>query len=402
MALTDRYVSSAAGGGGDGSSGSPWTWAEMLTSANAGDRVNVKADGTYSRTTNNDSFTNAGTAASPIWIRGYSSTIGDGNGGRDSNTDLVTTNMPSLTYTSGRIGGTAKDYIVWESINFSSSSLDNPFMSLTGVANTMINCKVAMSGTGGTSARPVGMNGNGSRLIDCDISNTCTTAMAAIATAHVNTIIGCKIKCTNKTGVRHESSQPTFIANSVIYGCVDGIATLTGTTGHIYCVNCTIQGCSSDGLELFNGAHTNAPSFINCMITDCGGYAWNSLYTGTANLPIFRYYNRTRDNTSGDAPSGGFDNHTNIGEVTTDGGSQSSDYVDYSNANFRLVKDSPAVGAGVFQYTSIGAFQRRENVPAAADVKSAVTYGGYGANDYTGSYSASGGGGPIMGGMVVR
>lgn len=391
MALTERYVSSLAGGGGSGTSGSPWTWAEMLTNANAGDRVNVKADGTYARTTTNDSFTNAGTAAAPIWIRGYSSTIGDGNQGRDANTDLVTTNMPSVTYTSGRIGGTSKDYIVWESINFSSTSLDNPFLSLTGVANAVINCKVAMSGTGGTSARTVGMNGSGSRIIDSDITNTCTTAMAGIATGNVNTIVNCKIKCTNKTCIRHETSQPTILVNCVLYASTDGITTLTGSTGQIYCINCTIQGMSSDAYEAFNGAHTNAPAFINCMITDNGGYAWNSLYTGTANLPMFRYYCRTRDNTSGDAPAGGFDNSPNLAEVTTDTGSQASDYVDYANANFRIVKDSPGAQAGVFQYMSIGAFQRRENVPAAADVRSGTTYGGYSANDYTGSMSAGGG-----------
>jgi hypothetical protein len=47
MAITERYVSSLAAGGGDGSVGSPWTLVEAAAAAVAGDRVNIKADGTY-------------------------------------------------------------------------------------------------------------------------------------------------------------------------------------------------------------------------------------------------------------------------------------------------------------------------------------------------------------------
>lgn len=73
-ALTERYVSSLAGGGGDGSSGSPWTLAEALSSAASGDHVNVKTDGTYTISTPGVSITQNG----PIFMQGYTSTIRDG------------------------------------------------------------------------------------------------------------------------------------------------------------------------------------------------------------------------------------------------------------------------------------------------------------------------------------
>lgn len=75
MAWTEKYVSSLAGGGGDGSSGSPWTLAECTSNLAAGERGNVKDDGSYSSP---GAFSNSGTRGQPLSLRGYTSTIGDG------------------------------------------------------------------------------------------------------------------------------------------------------------------------------------------------------------------------------------------------------------------------------------------------------------------------------------
>ena len=77
------YVSSLAGGGGDGTSGDPWTLAELLTKINDstvanGDRCNVKADGTYAFGASSFLVTRDATALLPITIEGYTSSIGDG------------------------------------------------------------------------------------------------------------------------------------------------------------------------------------------------------------------------------------------------------------------------------------------------------------------------------------
>lgn len=80
---TEYYVSSSAGGGGDGSVGTPWTLAEAVAAVNASSisscRINIKADGTYSTT--GVSITAGGGATGYqefICFQGYTTTIADG------------------------------------------------------------------------------------------------------------------------------------------------------------------------------------------------------------------------------------------------------------------------------------------------------------------------------------
>lgn len=389
MAFTERYVSALAGGGGSGTSGSPWTWAEMLTNANAGDRVNVKADGTYSRTSSSDVFTNAGTSASPIVIRGYGSAIGDADDdGRDVNTALDTTNMPTITYTAGgRLNNSAKSYIIFQNLIISGSgSLNSPVLNLQDYGRA-VRCKITNQDTGGSSAICVNLSGSNAWCIDCDLINIASTASSALtcSSSAGSGAIDCRMRCTNGSAVSVTSSQCN-LTNCLLYGSVDAIKSTSATAVHIVAVNCTIQGNSSDGYENSNNNVAGIPIFVNCTFTDNGGYDINSLYSGTANLAYLEYYCHHRDYTSG--KSNGFANAIVANQIDQGAtGNQATDYIDYANGNFRPVKDSPIAQAGIPQYASIGAFQRRENVPAAADVKSGVTYGGYSANDYTGSYS---------------
>ena len=97
ITFTERYVTTTASGGGDGSSGNPWTWNEALTNAAAGDRVNVKV-GTYAG--DNTAMTADGTRVNPIVFRGYQTTIGD----LDDNIDNLTdgTQIPLI---SGNVNG---------------------------------------------------------------------------------------------------------------------------------------------------------------------------------------------------------------------------------------------------------------------------------------------------------
>ena len=77
MAFTERYVTGAAKGGGDGSKEKPWTLAEAFDNAEPADRVNIKSDRAYS--IGETVLGNAGTQTEAIVYRGYNWTIGDLN-----------------------------------------------------------------------------------------------------------------------------------------------------------------------------------------------------------------------------------------------------------------------------------------------------------------------------------
>jgi hypothetical protein len=172
MAITEKYVSSAGAGAHDGSSeADAFSWAEMVTDINAGgkagNRYNVK--GTISRTTTTDTITGDGTATSPIIIRGYSSVIGDGYQGRSgSNGALVTTNLPAITYTTGRLNASGADFIIWESLSISGAP-SNPLL-MIGADCAVTRCVIVNSST---NASAIGLTlAARAVVIDNDISLT--------------------------------------------------------------------------------------------------------------------------------------------------------------------------------------------------------------------------------------
>lgn len=135
MAITERYVSSLAGGGGDGSSGSPWTLTEAATNAVEDDRVNVKDDGTYTLTAD---FTpsNGGSNTGCIVWRGYTSVIGDGG---------VATIDGGASYQAEM---TASGHY-FQSIEFTASGSIPTLQVSSGGDNTYLDaCRVLNTGTG--------------------------------------------------------------------------------------------------------------------------------------------------------------------------------------------------------------------------------------------------------------
>lgn len=102
MAYTERYVGATLSGDGSGDSvANCWDWATALTSLPAGGRLNQFEDITAN---GNHTFTNSGTTASPMAIRGVQS---DGtpfpNTGARTNGGALTTSFP--TFTNNVLGG---------------------------------------------------------------------------------------------------------------------------------------------------------------------------------------------------------------------------------------------------------------------------------------------------------
>ncbi len=155
MVLTERYVTSGAGGGGSGTEGSPWTFAEAVTNQAAGDRINVKDDAGYSLGAT--SLTVAATDGSPLEWRGYSSTIGDGV-------------RPTLTMT-----GTFT--ISGESVRFQDFSLTG---SLTGITLDVSNTTV---------------------LVRVDVTTTSSGAGTCFDMSEKSEAYQCRAKCTSGSAV---------------------------------------------------------------------------------------------------------------------------------------------------------------------------------------------------------
>ena len=330
MALAEKYVSSLAAGGGSGTSGSPWTWAEMLTTAAAGDRVNVKQDGTYARTTNADAFTNNGTSTQPIIVRGYKTTIGDGYQGRGSGGKgtLDTSNMPVITYTTGRFNNSAKSNIVLESLNITASALDEDLLDLGGTS-IVKSCTITNNHSG-TSAVGIKFGGNNGAAIDCDVTCSGASSLAGIYIIATGIrVVGCRLKCVGGAAALGAANR-SAISDSILFASVDGFKGLTSMAAWEVTINdCTIYGCTT-GVNLPSGTVTNIAVVTQCAITDCT----TGISVGTDG-PVITWGNRYRNNGADTATITDWHTGTNW-NPTTGSGSHAVDFVDAPNGDFRI------------------------------------------------------------------
>jgi hypothetical protein len=391
VAFTERYVTAAAGGGGDGSVGTPWTLAESMgaSGAVAGDRVNV-LKGAYSLGAT--TVSGAGNVADLVVWRGYNSTIGDLDDQRRTAAGLIdTTNFPVVTLT-GILQPVTKN--CFQNISFT-GSLSSTLLGNTVTDDwTMISCSV-LNTANNANAKAVVCDNNFT-AINCDMECSGASHNTVVECDAVSVIYGSRFK-----GVANAKlldtlygtvSQCVFIGNATGTG-VGGVSL---AVGGITVINSTFYSLAT-AIELPNAADAQMAILINNHITDCSKYIDN-LYSATSDRAVIESFNRTRDNTT---PRTGVGDGVLIGEVTTDTGSASTDFVS-AGTDFRLIAAAPARGTGMIPGSDIGGVQRVENLPAVTDVKNGVTYGGAG-TDYTGTYTAAGGGGLlILNSGVVR
>jgi hypothetical protein len=360
VAITEKYVTADASGSGDGSSGSPWTFAQAVAGATAGTRVNVKK-GTYSRTTTEDIPTADGTITQPIIWRGYNSTIGDLDGaGRAVTGELVTTNFPVISYTGGYLSFSSSDYTIVQCLKVTNN--DNHWTLRIGLYGTVINCRVENASTG-TSASAIYATSARVQVINCDAALTAgsggTASIFLAASNYYSTIYGCR--CTGPAiGILIDGTTQygfDIIANTI--ADVGGVGIDVGdcnTTGvPIRIIGNTIYGCGGAGIRGPNAALTHPCIYLDNHITDCGEYGIDSAYKATAEIFGIFAFNRFRDNSSGDID--GYDDYAlaAFAHVTTDSGDATSDYVDAANGDLRLKSTAAAIGKGSGINRDIGA-----------------------------------------------
>lgn len=227
--MAEWYVSSWAGGGGDGSILDPWTLAEMFVAIQGGavangDRCNVKADGTY--TSPNVTLTRDGLLTAWVRVQGYNSTIGDGG-------------RATIQRQAGEVGGwmvfTGANYYVWRDLVFDGNNVGNGTSEMwrSSSATNLINCELKNAnnlhlfyGANATNCYIHGLIAGGNntayacRLYNCLVRHTGGQSAGATIYEGVNTIF----KNESASAWAYSLRNPYFIYGCVMDGCGDNCA----------------------------------------------------------------------------------------------------------------------------------------------------------------------------------
>lgn len=338
-AWTERYVTHNAAGGGDGSSGTPWTLDEALANAAAGDRVNIKA-GAYSDTTLGQ--TADGTVSAPIWFRGYSSAIGDLDADH-------TTTKPAID------NGTGQFTIAGANTYWSNLSITGACTSVVGqvavsdVGIKFIRCRIANTAANANSSAIRATSGAAScTLLDCYLSSTTTATKVFAADSNGTVVDGCVISG-GTNGIAQSSANYGAALGCLFIGQT-GDAISAG--GAFVAYRCSIYDPGSDGVA--NG--TGNIHVSNTIVVDATAYGVNA-----ASVPVMVAHSTIYN--SGTAATTGVPEAQQWFSVTE----SSSPFVNAGAGNFALSGSANSVGGGfpgVYEnytttagYADIGAVQ---------------------------------------------
>lgn len=369
MAFTTRYVNAtgAASGSGDGSSfANAMTFANFLDymvtggsfTAAAGDWFKIINNGTASRGTTVDTWVNGGSTTSPVVVEGVDSSGSSFAPSRvDGNGPLVTTNMPVLSYTTGRVNitGTA---ILLINLNIQTAN-SGVCVTMKDFSTVLLGCSLDNSSTNAAASCT---NTVGGQCINCDMTlsgspngDTCVT----IASTN-SYLVGCRIKGGAVRSVKANVGF-YFIGNNTIFGSAGHGVEITSSSGKAFIFGNTIVGNGGDGIYDVTGS-TSYHGVFNNIITDNGGYGINGVSAANA---IVAAYNRLDRNSMGHfnlatdwmAATNIGNNTTNLADASTPG---DNEYVAPGSDDYRLLSGSHAKGVGMIPYADIGALQREE------------------------------------------
>ncbi len=323
MAWTDRYVSSLAGGGGDGSQGTPWTLAEAIANAAGGDRVNVLDSGVYTLA-GSITFPN-GTNENPIQWRGYLSAIGDQEDvGRPSPTAALTVTGFPIIDGGANFNITLGQYSQFINIHFTCA----------GNRATVVNKEYASmwrclcENTHATGAGVFGFNGsanNDTHVYDCDFSISSNSDTAIACRLGKSGAHGCRAwNDTNKNGRAFQTaSNPCSFVDCI---CFNVTRAFMVQAGGVFIDRCTAYGVGT-GVYM---ADATAPY----MITDNIFYSISAYVFGGSDGAAAMMIN----NASGSVTSGQIDT-ANLGSVLEEKDAitlTADPFVDAAGEDFRL------------------------------------------------------------------
>lgn len=374
MAIVTRYFSTAGAGLADGTS---WanraqliasgTWSSVITGFNFSGSDSLQCNigpGTYTVTTAfaNGLFANPPTQVNPLTFQGCDSSgvaltppsagwTSDQAAFSDSSFPALTAStninmlsvpqlmvrMMKLTMTnsgSNPIGSAIRSF-EWCTMSYSSSNASASAVSGTA---RIINCSIVMTGTSYTGAIILGNTNIAVENVRIQGNPSGSAGNGVNITASTNTIVSIS-RCTifNHAGAGINES-----------GSAGGLQT--------FVERCVLANNGSDGFNLSPNAHFS--SILNCMLTGNVGYGIDA---GSA-AATYASKNRLRNNTSGNF--NGMLNYPDF-DSTTSAGTDSAEYVDATNGDFRIkntsslwgtnvgVSDQPAAGGGSTEHAHV-------------------------------------------------
>lgn len=355
MAWTERYVRADAAGGGDGTTDTnsgangAWTIAEAITNAAAGMRINIKA-GTYSSSTLH-TFSAAGTTASPIWWRGFNSTIGDLDGVADS------TNFPYFSFTSNGYFHASGANNWFENIRISSSTAtaNRGTLYIGAASQFFYNCKIVYTGSTSNCKAVVGtITADNTRLVKCWLE--CTDAGVDILQIVNNGRMSCCF-CYLKGGNNGANVIRPISLYGNIYDGQAGNCIIVNGDFAVPILQSTFYNCGGNAIHFVTGIADGTGSVIaGNIFHTVGGYGILSVDTNSGILADTNiYYNCTSGQISGLYQ----DEQYNAVSAS------SSPLVDPGNGDFRPQGDAIGAGCGnrflgfpdLVGYRSAGAIQ---------------------------------------------
>ena len=375
-AIVEWYVNDAGSGTGTGTTeANAMSYATFLDfmstggskTAAAGDRFNIKGAIT-GRSTTTDTWVNGGTVVSPVIVRGYNSTIGDltsvartnGNGA------LVTTNYPTISYTTGFTDVTG-NFIIIEALQMSSANTTSgaATLRLSGTDIFVKRCYIFNSSTSANANAIASATGTRFGIIDNDISLTgASGGNAAIQSLSgaggVSRIIGNRIK-SQAFGI-NMGGVTQFVAFNTVY-TTTGIGIRCAQTLSATVIYNTVVGGGADAIQVVTGNASVQIIGGNMLTDNASGAGINMVNTSNG---AFTFNNRFRDNNGTTyATPGLWISGTSYNDVTTDTGGPETDYVNSAGNDYNLIWGSPARGAGNPLFADIGALQAPTPTPTA-------------------------------------
>lgn len=243
-----------AGGGGDGSSGSPWTLAEAATNAVGDDRVNIKGDGTYNLSTDL-SPVNAGSDTALVLWRAYTTSIGDG--GRAT---IAGGASYAVTQTQA--------FHKWEGLDFTSSKSANVFTN-TGGTQLFDRCSFVNEGTGGAAVSSISA---GSLLMSRCYLEAGSNRQVLYSEDSIF-VYGCRLRRRAEGSIRavidcNDSGAQVCVLHSILDGggaSEDGIL----ARQHVTVTDTVIYNVGRHGIH---AGFLDTVRVANCIIYGAGGY----------------------------------------------------------------------------------------------------------------------------------